>query len=130
MVDDVVHYCVANMPGAVARTSAAALNNATLPYVLELANKGVGQALRANVHLLQGLNVHHGKVTNQFVGEAHGLSFIEPERPSRHSSEPVNKKAAYLAAFLCFLPPIVRHSSSSSAARVKISRWSKGLDTL
>jgi alanine dehydrogenase len=80
MVDDVVHYCVANMPGAVARTSAAALNNATLPYVLELANKGVGQALRANVHLLQGLNVHHGKVTNQFVGEAHGLSFIEPEK--------------------------------------------------
>ena len=80
MVDDVVHYCVANMPGAVARTSAAALNNATLPYVLELANKGVNEALRSNVHLLQGLNVHHGHITNQSVGEAHGLGFVDPEK--------------------------------------------------
>jgi alanine dehydrogenase len=75
IVDGVVHYCVANMPGGVARTSAAALNNATLPYVLQLANKGVNAALLANPHLLQGLNVCAGKITNQFVGEAHGMAF-------------------------------------------------------
>lgn len=80
IVDGVVHYCVANMPGAVARTSAVALNNATLPYVLELANRGVNDALKNNVHLLHGLNVYHGQITNQFVGEAHGLSYIEPEK--------------------------------------------------
>ncbi len=79
MVNDVVHYCVANMPGAVARTSAVALNNATLPYVLELANRGVNDALKQNVHLLHGLNVYHGEITNQFVGEAHGLKYIQPE---------------------------------------------------
>lgn len=80
IVDGVVHYCVANMPGAVARTSAVALNNATLPYVLELANRGVNDALKNNVHLLHGLNVYHGQITNQFVGEAHGLNYIEPEK--------------------------------------------------
>lgn len=79
IVDDVVHYCVANMPGAVARTSAAALNNATLPYVLELANKGIRRALRENRYLLQGLNVIDGKLTNERVGVAHGLAFVEPE---------------------------------------------------
>ena len=78
MVDGVVHYCVANMPGAVARTSAAALNNATLPYVLELADKGTRKALSDNVHLREGLNVHHGRITNRFVGEAHHLPYIEP----------------------------------------------------
>ncbi len=76
LVNDVVHYCVANMPGAVARTSAAALNNATLPYVLELANKGVNSALKQNVHLLNGLNIYHGKITNQYVGEAHHLDYV------------------------------------------------------
>lgn len=80
IVDEVVHYCVANMPGAVARTSAAALNNATLPYVLQLANKGVKIALQENVHLLQGLNVYRGQVTNQFVGEAHNLVYIAPAK--------------------------------------------------
>ncbi len=79
VVDDVVHYCVANMPGAVAKTSAAGLNNATLPYVIQLADKGVHQALAANVHLLHGLNVHRGNITNQFVSEAHQLPFIDPE---------------------------------------------------
>lgn len=79
IVDDVVHYCVANMPGAVARTSAAALNNATLPYVLQLADKGVMRALRENNHLLQGLNVFNGRITNEFVSSAHNLDFIEPE---------------------------------------------------
>ena len=77
--DDVVHYCVANMPGAVGRTSAAALNNATLPYVLELADKGIKDALKSNVHLLHGLNVYGGQVTNEFVGEAHHMSYIDPE---------------------------------------------------
>ena len=76
--DGVVHYCVANMPGAVARTSAAALNNATLPFVLELADKGVRDALNSNVHLLHGLNVYRGQVTNEFVGKAHNMDYIDP----------------------------------------------------
>jgi alanine dehydrogenase len=66
-VHEVVHYCVANMPGAVARTSAFALNNATLPFTLAIANKGVNQALRDDVHLLAGLNVYQGKVTYEAV---------------------------------------------------------------
>lgn len=78
IVDDVVHYCVANMPGAVARTSAAALNNATLPYVLALANKGISNALMADPHLRNGLNVHEGQITNRFVAEAHGLTYVDP----------------------------------------------------
>jgi len=77
--DGVVHYCVANMPGAVARTSAAALSNATLPYVLELADKGVRDALKSNVHLLHGLNVYSGLVTNEFVGKAHHMDYVDPE---------------------------------------------------
>ncbi len=63
VVDGVVHYCVANMPGAVARTSTFALNNATLPFALALADKGWRQALKDDVHLRAGLNVHDGKVT-------------------------------------------------------------------
>ena len=78
IVDDVVHYCVANMPGAVARTSAAALNNATLPYVLALANHGIFCALRNDPHLMNGLNVHEGKVTNRFVAAAHELEYVSP----------------------------------------------------
>ncbi len=70
VVDQVVHYCVANMPGAVARTATQALNNATLPFVLALANKGVRQALEDDPHLLNGLNVSQGKLTNKGVGEA------------------------------------------------------------
>jgi alanine dehydrogenase len=80
ILDEVVHYCVANMPGAVARTSAAALNNATLPYVLQLADKGIMVALKETAHLLQGLNVHQGQITNQFVGEAHQLGFVASEQ--------------------------------------------------
>ena len=79
IVDGIVHYCVANMPGAVARTSAAALNNATLPFVLQLADQGAAGAMRSNDHLLHGLNVYHGNVTNQQVSEAHGLKFVSPE---------------------------------------------------
>ncbi|WKE67252.1 alanine dehydrogenase [Gallaecimonas kandeliae] len=78
IVDDVVHYCVANMPGAVARTSTFALNNATLPYIIKLANKGYKQALLDDKHLLAGLNVMHGKVTCKEVAEAHKLAFTEP----------------------------------------------------
>lgn len=75
--DGVVHYCVANMPGAVAKTSAAALNNATLPYVLELADKGVRGALKSNVHLLHGLNICHGHITNEHVAKAHQMDYVD-----------------------------------------------------
>ncbi|MBN7820608.1 alanine dehydrogenase [Bowmanella sp. Y26] len=72
VVDGVVHYCVANMPGGVARTSTMALNNATLPFGLALANKGPKQAMLDDVHLLNGLNVHEGKVTYKAVVDALG----------------------------------------------------------
>ena len=67
IVDSVVHYCVANMPGACARTSTFALNNATLPFTVALADKGYKQALADDAHLLAGLNVHHGNVTYEAV---------------------------------------------------------------
>lgn len=76
---DVVHYCVANMPGAVARTSTFALNNATLPFVLALADKGPRRAMAENPHLLAGLNVHGGKVTHRAVAEALHLPFVDPK---------------------------------------------------
>ncbi|MBT3991222.1 MAG: alanine dehydrogenase [Rhodospirillaceae bacterium] len=78
VVDDVVHYCVTNMPGAVARTSARALNNATLPFVLELADKGYVQALKENPHLLNGLNIHKGHVTYEAVAHDLGLEYVQP----------------------------------------------------
>jgi len=70
VVDEVIHYCVANMPGAVPRTSAHALNNATLPFVLAIANKGWRQALADDVHLRAGLNVHAGRITHAAVAES------------------------------------------------------------
>jgi alanine dehydrogenase len=73
VVDHVVHYCVTNMPGAVARTAAFALNNATLPFVLQLANLGTKAALKADQHLANGLNVDQGKITHAAVAEALGL---------------------------------------------------------
>ncbi|WP_461538537.1 alanine dehydrogenase [Spongorhabdus nitratireducens] len=76
IVDDVVHYCVANMPGAVARTSAMALNNATLPYVLELATKGTRSALMENKHLLNGLNVCKGVLTCESVAAAQNKPYV------------------------------------------------------
>jgi alanine dehydrogenase len=79
VVDGVVHYCVANMPGAVARTSTFALNNATLPFALALADKGWKQALKDDPHLRNGLNVHAGKITCQPVAEAHGLPYTPAE---------------------------------------------------
>ena len=74
LVDGVIHYCVANMPGAVPRTSTYALNNATLPYVLALADHGL-QALTTDKNFLNGLNVHEGKVTNLAVAEALGVVY-------------------------------------------------------
>jgi alanine dehydrogenase len=73
LVDDVVHYCVTNMPGAVGRTSTYALTNVTLPYVLELARKGSPQAIADNPGLRQGVNVHQGQVTNPAVAATFGL---------------------------------------------------------
>jgi alanine dehydrogenase len=78
IVDGVVHYCVANMPGAVAHTSTYALSNATLPFVLALAGKGPAQAMADDPHLLAGLNVHKGKLTYRAVAEAQGLPFEDP----------------------------------------------------
>ena len=69
-LDDVVHYCVANMPGAVARTSTFALNNATLPFVVELADKGWDRALEDNPHLRNGLNIRAGRITHPAVDAA------------------------------------------------------------
>ena len=80
VVDGVVHYCVANMPGAVARSSAAALNNATLPFVLQLADKGAEAAMKADPHLQRGLNIYQGKVTNLQVSEAHGMGYSPFEK--------------------------------------------------
>jgi alanine dehydrogenase len=79
-VHDVVHYCVANMPGAVARTSTFALNNATLPFTLALAGKGYARACRDNPHLLAGLNIHRGALTYQAVAEAQNRPFTPPDR--------------------------------------------------
>jgi alanine dehydrogenase len=74
-VDGIIHYCVANMPGAVARTSTFALANATLPHALALANKGLHQALQDDVNLRNGLNVHAGKLTYRAVADALGLPY-------------------------------------------------------
>ena len=79
-VDGVVHYCVANMPGGVPRTSTWALNNATLPFTLALAEKGWRRACQEDPHLLEGLNVHDGQVTYRAVAEALGLPFTDPRR--------------------------------------------------
>jgi len=79
VVDGVIHYCVANMPGGVPRTSTFALNNATLPFVLALADKGWKKALADDPHLKNGLNVASGKVTCKPVADALGYEYIEPE---------------------------------------------------
>ncbi len=83
VVDGVVHYCVANMPGGVARTSAFALNNATLPFVLALANKGWKKALTDDAHLRRGLNVCDGQITYPAVGEALGMKHRTAEQVLR-----------------------------------------------
>jgi len=86
VVDGIVHYCVANMPGGVARTSTLALANATLPYALELAGKGWQKALLDNAHLRNGLNVCRGKVTYPAVAQALGYPFVDPIEAIKASS--------------------------------------------
>ncbi len=75
-VDGIIHYCVANMPGAVPLTSSEALNNATLPFGLALAAKGLA-AISANPHLAAGLNVHRGRLTHKAAAESLGLPYAE-----------------------------------------------------
>ncbi len=79
ITDEVVHYCVANMPGAVPRTSTKALNNATLPYLLKLADLGPAQAMRDDAGLRAGLTVYDGKITEPAVAEALGVQYHSPE---------------------------------------------------
>jgi alanine dehydrogenase len=76
VIDDVIHYCVANMPGAVPRTSTFALNNATLPFARKLADLGWKAALRADPHLANGLNVHEGQITNAAVAKELGYKHV------------------------------------------------------
>ncbi|KZB64436.1 alanine dehydrogenase [Thalassospira lucentensis] len=80
IVDDVVHYCVANMPGAVARTSTFALNNATLPFTLALADKGWKKACQDDPHLAAGLNVHEGRITYEAVARDLGYDYLPLDR--------------------------------------------------
>lgn len=77
VVDGVVHYCVANMPGAVAKTSTLALTNATLPYAVEIANKGWEKAMKENVEIRRGANVINGKITYKGVSDAFGLDYTD-----------------------------------------------------
>ena len=78
IVDDVVHYCVANMPGGVPRTSTLALNQATLPYLVKLANKGYKKALSEDRNFLAGLNIYKGEVTYKAVADVFGLGYTDP----------------------------------------------------
>jgi alanine dehydrogenase len=78
IVDDVVHYCVANMPGGVPRTSTLALNKATLPFLSKLADKGYEKALRDDKNFLAGLNVFKGEVTYKAVADTFGHKYISP----------------------------------------------------
>ncbi len=80
IVDDVVHYCVANMPGGVPRTSTFALNQATLPFLVKLANKGYQKALSEDKNFLAGLNIFKGQVTYKAVADAFGYNFVEPHQ--------------------------------------------------
>ena len=80
IVDDIVHYCVANMPGGVPRTSTLALNKATLPFLSKLAKDGYIKALRDDPHFLAGLNVHKGSVTYKAVANVFGHSYVSPEK--------------------------------------------------
>jgi alanine dehydrogenase len=79
IVDGVVHYCVSNMPGACARTSTLALTNATMPYALKLANRGLKEAFKEDHGFREGLNLFKGKVTNQHVAQDLGYSYVSPE---------------------------------------------------
>ena len=80
IVDDVVHYCVANMPGGVPRTSTIALNNATLPFLIKLANKGFKKAFSEDKNFLAGLNICQGEVTYKAVAETFNLKYTNPNK--------------------------------------------------
>ncbi|MBW7909255.1 MAG: alanine dehydrogenase, partial [Kiritimatiellae bacterium] len=75
--EDILHYCVANMPGAYCRTATQALTNATLPYAVKLANLGVEKAVQQTPELRPGLNTHAGHLTYKAVADAHGMTFTE-----------------------------------------------------
>jgi alanine dehydrogenase len=79
VVDNVIHYCVANMPGGVARTSTFALNNVTLPFAMAIANKGWKKALSDDAHLKNGLNVAHGQVTYKAVADVLGYAYVNAD---------------------------------------------------
>ncbi len=83
VVDDVIHYCVANMPGGVPKTSTHALNNVTLPFILQIANRGWRKALTENEHLRRGLNVHAGQITYKAVADDLGYKYMAPEEAIR-----------------------------------------------
>lgn len=93
IVDDVVHYCVANMPGAVARTSTMALNHATLPFVLKLADHGVWTALNSDPHLFNGLNVCRGHITFKAVAEHLGREYRDPHEFVNNGKGPATEAA-------------------------------------
>ena len=80
LVNNVIHYCVTNMPGMTPRTASMALNNATLPYVINIANKGYVKALQEDPHLMNGLNVHKGKLTCEAVAQAQNLDYVESSK--------------------------------------------------
>jgi len=79
IIDDVIHYCVANMPGGVPRTSTLALNNATLPFLVKLANKGYQKALGDDKNFLAGLNIYKGEVTYKAVADVFGYEYKDPK---------------------------------------------------
>ena len=78
VIDDVIHYCVANMPGGVPRTSTLALNKATLPFLLKLANEGYKKALKSDPNFLEGLNICKGHVTYKAVADVFGHKYFDP----------------------------------------------------
>ena len=80
IIDDVVHYCVANMPGGVPRTSTIALNNATLPFLAKLADEGYVRALKDDPNFLAGLNIHKGQVTYKAVADVFGHNYVSAEK--------------------------------------------------
>ncbi|MES2998057.1 MAG: alanine dehydrogenase [Pseudomonadota bacterium] len=83
LIDNVVHYCVSNMPAAVPRTATFALTHATFPYILALADKGIKKALDEDSHLCNGLNIHQGKITHQAVASAFNMPYIPAEEALR-----------------------------------------------
>ena len=114
-VDGVIHYCVANMPGAVPRTSTFALTNATLRYALELANKGLKKAVQVNPHLAEGVNTYDGKLTYRAVAEAQGRPLHASRtgpglEPCRETPEPPSPRCVWREQ-----RPLVRAGKSPAA---------------